>query len=217
MLVPFDHSPARFCPTVQLDSSCFWIFTFTPRSDEPANRNLLLLGRFPMACRVESDFCPPKFNSWRGRCPLSLNSFTNQSVSGPEFCQMLMLNVHLRKQSIEFLQFSDQHRGSFSQISPAGWSFSYAPANKSWSGPFQNLGFGAPMSRICKTFSQIASPRPFVWTHVINLSQQSNRFLYIEIIHVSDQLRSDQITIIYRVSSRMYHSSSSIYHASLII
>ena len=81
----------------------------------------------------------------------------------------------------------------------------------------QNLGFGAAMSRICKTFSQIASPRTFVWTHVNDLSQQFNRFLYFEIIHVSDQLRSDQITIIYRVSSLMYHSSSSIYHASLII
>jgi hypothetical protein len=31
----------------------------------------VLLARFPMACRVESDFCPPKFNSWRGRCPTS--------------------------------------------------------------------------------------------------------------------------------------------------
>ena len=73
------------------------------------------------------------------------------------------------------------------------------------------------MSRICKTFSQIASPTPFVLIRVINLSKQFNRFLYFEIIHVSDQLRSDQITIIYRVSSLMYHSSSSIYHASLII
>ena len=118
---------------------------------------------------------------------------------------------------MEFLQFWDQHRGSFSRISAAGWSFSYAPANRSWSGPLQNLGFGAPMSTICKTFSQIASPTSCVWSRVINVSQQSNRFLYLEIIHVSDQLRSDQITIIYRVSSLMYHSSSSIYHASLII
>ena len=118
---------------------------------------------------------------------------------------------------MEFLQFWYQHRGSFSETSPAGWSFSYAPANRSWSGPFQNLGFGAPMSTICKTFSQIASPRPCVWTRVINLSQQSNRFLYLEIIHVSDQLRSDQITLIYQVSSLMYHSSSNTYHESLLI
>ena len=113
---------------------------------------------------------------------------------------------------MEFLQFWDQHRGSFSRISPAGWSFSYAPANRSWSGPFQNLGFGAPMSRICRTFSQIASPTPFVWTRVINLSQQLNRFLYFEVIYVSDQLRSSQIIIIYHVSSLLYHSSSNFYH-----
>ena len=118
---------------------------------------------------------------------------------------------------MEFLQFWDQHRGSFSRISAAGWSLSYAPANRSWSGPLQNLGSGAPMSTICWTFSQIASPRPCVWTRVINLSQQSNRFLYLEIIHVSDQLRSNQITMIFRVLSLMYHSSSNIYHESLII
>ena len=73
------------------------------------------------------------------------------------------------------------------------------------------------MSRICKTFSLIASPTPFVRTRVINLSQQSNRFLYLEIIHVSDQLRSNQITMIYHVSSLMYHSSSNTYHASPLI
>ena len=60
---------------------------------------------------------------------------------------------------MEFLQFWDQHRGSFSRISAAGWSFSYAPANRSWSGPFQNLGFGIPMSRICKTLSQMRVSR----------------------------------------------------------
>ena len=91
------------------------------------------------------------------------------------------------------------------------------PANKSWSGPFQNLGFGAPVCRIWKTFSQITSPRAFVWTRVINLSQQVNRVLYFEIIHVSDQLRSNQIIIIYHVSSLMYHSSSNTYHEPLII
>ena len=47
--------------------------------------------------------------------------------------------------------------------------------------------------------------------------KQFNRFLYLEIIHVSDQLRSDQITIIYQVSSLMHHSSSNTYHESLII
>ena len=29
-------------------------------------------------------------------------------------------------------------------------------------GPFQNLDFGTPVSRICRTSSQIASPTPFV-------------------------------------------------------
>ena len=33
------------------------------------------------------------------------------------------------------------------------------------------------MSWICKTFSQIASPTPCVWTRVINVSQQSREFL----------------------------------------
>ena len=73
------------------------------------------------------------------------------------------------------------------------------------------------MSTICRTFSQIASSRACVWTRVINLSHQFNRFLYLEIIHVSDQLRSDQITMIYHVSSLMYHSSSNTYHESRII
>ena len=44
------------------------------------------------------------------------------------------------------------------------------------------------MSTICKTFSQIASPRACVRSRVINLSQQSKRFAYLEIIHVLDQL-----------------------------
>ena len=169
-----------------------------------------------MACTVKSKLCPPKLNSWRGRCQVSWNSFTNQSVSGPEFDQLLMQDVHLRKQSMEFLQFWDQHRSSFPQISPAGWSFSYVPANKSWSGPFQNLGLGAPMWQIGKTFSQIVSPTPFVWTRVINSCQQFNKFLYFEIIHVSDQLSSNQ-NIIYHVSCLMYHSSSNTYHESLLI
>ena len=47
--------------------------------------------------------------------------------------------------------------------------------------------------------------------------KQFNRFLYLEIIHVSDQLRSDQITIIYQLSSLMYYSSSKTYRESLII
>ena len=83
--------------------------------------------------------------------------------------------------------------------------------------PIQNLGFGAPMSTICKTFAQIASSRAFGSTRVINLSHQSNRFAYLEIIHVSDQLRASQIIVIYHVSSLLYHSSSNFYHASLII
>ena len=148
----------------------------------------------------------------------SLTPFHKSEGLGTRFFyQLLLQDLDLRKQSTEFLQFWDQHRSSFSQISPAGGSFSYVPANRSWSGPFQNLGFGAPMSRICRTFSQIASPRAFVWTRVINLWQQLNRFLYLEIIHVSDQLRSNQITIIYHVTSLMYHSSSNTYHESLII
>ena len=44
------------------------------------------------------------------------------------------------------------------------------------------------MSTICRTFSQIASSRACVWTRVINLSQQSKRFAYLQIIHVLDQL-----------------------------
>ena len=56
---------------------------------------------------VESDFHPLKFNSWRGRCEDSEKLFTNQSVSGPVFYQLLLQDVNLRKQSIEFLQFWD--------------------------------------------------------------------------------------------------------------
>ena len=153
-----------------------------------------------MPWRVEFDFYPPKFNSQRGRCQLSSYIFTNQSVSGAVFDHMLLHDVHVRKQSNDILQFRDQHRSSFSQISAAGWSFSYAPANRSWSGPLQNSGSGAPLSTICKTFSQIASPRACVRSRVINLSQQSKWFAYLEIIHVLDQLRSSQIIVTYHVS-----------------
>ena len=45
------------------------------------------------------------------------------------------------------------------QIWPAGGSFSFVPANRSWSGPLQNLGSGAPMFTICKTFSQMRVSR----------------------------------------------------------
>ena len=155
-------------------------------------------------------FTPPFFEEWRGRWTTSWNIITNEGVSGPEFVQLFLQDVHLRKQFMEFLQFWDQHRGSFSRISAAGWSFSYAPANRSWSWPLQNPGFGAPMSRICETFSQIASPRPFVWTRVINLSQQSNWFAYLEIIHVSDQLICvERLTRWAQISTSSSSSSSS--------
>ena len=72
------------------------------------------------------------------------------------------------------------------------------------------------MSTICTTFSQIAASRACVRSRVINLSQQSNRFLYIEFVHVSDQLRSNQIMIIDHIFSLMYHSSSNAYHESFI-
>ena len=126
---------------------------------------------------------------------------------------------------MEFLQFWDQHRGSFSRISAAGGSYSYAPANKSWSGPFQNLGFGIPMSRICKTLSQIDSPRLLVWTDVIDLSQQSSEFLHFLfftfsfIFHPSSSIIYH--LIIYQASALIYHVihhlSPSIYHLACIM
>ena len=126
---------------------------------------------------------------------------------------------------MEFLQFWDQHRSSLSQILPAGGSYSYAPANKSWSGPFQNLGFGIPMSRICKTLSQIDSPRLLVWIDVIDLSQQSNEFLHFRfftnsfILHHSSSIIYH--LIIYQASALIYHVihhlSPSIYHLPCIM
>ena len=126
---------------------------------------------------------------------------------------------------MEFLQFWDQHRGSFSRISAAGWSLSYAPANRSWSGSFQNLGFGALVSRNCRTLSQIDSPRLLVWIDVIDLSQQSNEFLHFRfftnsfILHHSSSIIYH--LIIYQASALIYHVihhlSPSIYHLPCIM
>ncbi len=126
---------------------------------------------------------------------------------------------------MEFLQFWDQHRGSFSHISPSGGSYSYAPANRSWSGSFQNLGFGALVSRNCRTLSQIDSPRLLVWIDVIDLSQQSNEFLHFRfftnsfILHHSSSIIYH--LIIYQASALIYHVihhlSPSIYHLPCIM
>ena len=49
-----------------------------------------------------------------------------------------------------------QNVGSpLAQIGASGGSLSIVSCSRSWSGPFQNLGFGIVMSRICKTFSHI--------------------------------------------------------------
>ena len=126
---------------------------------------------------------------------------------------------------MEFLQFWDQHRGSFSHISPSGGSYSYAPANRSWSGSFQNLGFGALVSRNCRTLSQIDSPRLLVWIDVIDLSQQFNEFLHFRfftnsfILHHSSSIIYH--LIIYQASALIYHVihhlSPSIYHLPCIM
>ena len=68
---PIDFGWLHLCQTVRLESSFFKTFDFASQSDGPANGAFCCCGRFPMACRVESDFCLPKINSWRGRCPLS--------------------------------------------------------------------------------------------------------------------------------------------------
>ena len=127
---PLGSAELPKCPTVNLESLVFQKLYFHIIKWCPGIRWLLFFFHFPMPCTIESNIDPPKFNSRRGRCPLSENSFTNQKVSGPGFYQLFMLNVNLRKQSFEFLQFWDQHRSSFSQISPAGGSFSYVPVNR---------------------------------------------------------------------------------------
>ena len=45
------------------------------------------------------------------------------------------------------------------QIGASGGSLSIVPCSISWSGPFQNLGSEAVVSRICKTCSQIRVSR----------------------------------------------------------
>ena len=52
------------------------------------------------------------------------------------------------------------------QIGASGGPLSIVSCSKSWSGPIQNLGFGAVMSRICKTFSQIG-PSNIIITIII--------------------------------------------------
>ena len=66
-VVVIDSAQLQLCQTVHLESSFFQTFNFPSQSDGPADRPLVLLARFPMASRVESAFCPPKFNSRRGR------------------------------------------------------------------------------------------------------------------------------------------------------
>ena len=126
---------------------------------------------------------------------------------------------------MEFLHFWEQHRGSFPHISRAGGSYSDVLANQSWSGPFQNQSFEAPMSRICRTFSQIDSSRLLVWTDVIDLSQQSSEFLHFLfftfsfIFHPSSSIIYH--LIIYQASALIYHVihhlSPSIYHLPCIM
>ena len=127
---------------------------------------------------------------------------------------------------MEFLQFRDQHRGSFSRIPAAGWSFSYAPANRSWSGPLQNLGSGAPMSTICRTFFK-SLLREHVSEHVSSICHNSPSDLHILRLSMSQiswgQSRSSSFTryhlscIIHHQTPIMNHLSSNTYHASPLI
>ena len=60
---------------------------------------------------------------------------------------------------MEFLQVWDQHRGSFSRISPAGWSFSYGLQGRIWFLPLhssKNGGVGEPLP---ETLSQMRVSR----------------------------------------------------------
>ena len=67
IVVLLDFAQLQFCQTVYLESLFFQTFSFPFQNDGPANRILLLLARFLMACKVESEFCPPKFISRRAR------------------------------------------------------------------------------------------------------------------------------------------------------
>lgn len=77
---------------------------------------------------------------------------------------------------------------------------------------FRNLGFGAPVSPIWRTCSQIGASDALLFIYVIVLSQESNTCLYLEIILVAYQLKSDLIII----SNLRHHASSSPVTSSII-
>ena len=103
-------------------------------------------------------------------------------------------------------------KASSTEIRSSAASFSNAPANESWSRLLQNLGFGAPMSRICRTLSQIRHSRTMSLRPAIDLwqlfygfwhsalfslrltvvlCQQLYRFWYLEWLCVSIILEAD--------------------------
>ena len=118
---------------------------------------------------------------------------------------MFMLEVDLSQQSIELLHFRCLYDGMC-------FSLSNAPANESWSRLLQNSGSAAPISRICRTLSQIRLSRTLsfrppidLWQQfygfwhsamfnlrpAVDLCQQFYRFWYLEWLCVSIILEAD--------------------------
>jgi len=213
---PLPVRSCIFCQIVNVDSVCFRIFVVPAQRVDPAKPGSCCLLIVAMACAVEFNFWTPKFNPWRGRCQVSEHAFTHRSVSELDFinvcCNLLICensllnccNSGIRTEA--YSHISDQLVGNF-----------HCPCQEKLTWTLQNLGVGAPMSRVCKTFTRIASPRSFVWTPVIDLPQQSNRLLYHEFIHVSAELRLELIIIIFHASMSSASSPSIIYHSASLI
>ena len=124
----------------------------------------------------------------------------------------MMLKIDLSQRSFELLHFGCLYEGIINWDPRLCRIISNALANESWSGPLQHLGSGAPMSRFCRTLSQISSSRAMIlkpaidlWQQfygfwhsamfnlrpAIDLCQQFYRFWYLEWLCVSIILEAD--------------------------
>ena len=87
---------------------CFRECFFTPQSDGPANWALLLLARFIMPWKVESEFCLPKFNSQRVGEPLP-RTLSQMMVSREAILTNKSLQMPIRANSLlNFFNFGSR-------------------------------------------------------------------------------------------------------------
>ena len=155
---------------------------------------------FPMPWRVESDFYFPKLTPGGVGEPLP-RTLSQMRVSRDQnfinFCFKMSICANSLWNSCNSGINIEAHSLGSQQL--AGHSPMRLPIEADLD-PFKTQVLEYLCPRFVKTFSQITSPRACVRSRVINLSQQSKWFAYLEIIHVLDQLRSSQIIVTYHVS-----------------